>query len=301
MKKDLLSILDLEPSEILSLIRRGLELKRLGRGVERSLTGYTLGLLFEKASTRTRVSFQAGMYRMGGQTLFLSKADTQLSRGETAADTARVLSRYIDILAIRTYSQELVEEVARTATIPVINALTDRYHPCQVLSDLMTVQEKRGSLDRMKVAWVGDGNNVAHSWINAARMLGFELVLACPPAYRPLPEVLGNGFGNIRLVEDPREAAAQADVINTDVWVSMGQEKENAQRKEDFRIYQVDQALVKQGKPGVMVMHCLPAHRGEEITSEVLDGPSSVVFDQAENKMWLHQALLEKMLLREHH
>ena len=298
MKKDLLTILDLDSSEILSLIRRGLELKRLGRKADRSLTGYTLGLLFEKASTRTRVSFQAGMYRMGGQTLFLSKADTQLSRGETAADTARVLSRYLDILAIRTYSQELVEEIARHASIPVINALTDRYHPCQVLSDLMTVQEKRGGLDRMKVAWVGDGNNVAHSWINAARVLGFKLVLACPSAYRPLPEVLGN-FANITLVEDPREAASGSDVINTDVWVSMGQEKEKAQRIKDFQSYQVNGDLVRLGKPGVMIMHCLPAHREEEITSEVLDGPNSVVFDQAENKMWLHQALLEKLLLRD--
>lgn len=298
MKKDLLCILDLEPSEALSLFRRGLELKKLGRRVERSLTGYTLGLVFEKASTRTRVSFQAAMYRMGGQTVFLSKADTQLSRGETAEDTARVLSRYIDILAIRTYSQDLVEEVARNATIPVINALTDRFHPCQVLSDLMTVQEKRGSLDGMKVAWVGDGNNVAHSWINAARLLGFRLVLACPPGYRPLPEVLGHGFANIELVDDPREAVAHADVVNTDVWVSMGQEGEDSKRREDFRLYQVDRALLKGAKPGVMVMHCLPAHRGEEITSEVLDGPNSVVFDQAENKMWLHQALLEKMLLR---
>jgi ornithine carbamoyltransferase len=301
MKKDLLTLLDLDPSEILSLIRRGIELKKLGRQAPRTLTGYTLGLLFEKASTRTRVSFQAGMYRMGGQTLFLSKADTQLSRGEPPADTARVLSRYLDILAIRTYSQELVEEIAQWATIPVINALTDRYHPCQVLSDLMTIQEKRGTLEHMRVAWVGDGNNVAHSWVNAARVLGFELVLACPPAYRPLPEVLGNGFANIKLVEDPREAASGADVINTDVWVSMGQEKEKGQRFEDFQGYQVNQDLVRRGNPAVMVMHCLPAHRDEEISSEVLDGPSSVVFDQAENKMWLHQALLEKMLLREHH
>lgn len=298
MRKDLLTILDLERSEILSLIDRGLELKRLGRQAPKTLSGYTLGLLFEKASTRTRVSFETAMFRMGGQCLFLNRQDTQLSRDETPADTAKVLSRYLDILAIRTYSQGLVEEMAKWARIPIINALTDRYHPCQVLSDLMTVQEKRGSLENMKVAWVGDGNNVAHSWITAATVLGFELVLACPPAYRPLPEVLGNGGPNIRVVQDPMAAVADADVINTDVWTSMGQEKEKEKRKSDFRGFQVNRKLVEQAKPRVMVMHCLPAHREEEITSEVLDGPHSVVFDQAENKMYLHQALLEKMLIR---
>jgi ornithine carbamoyltransferase len=298
MRKDLLSILDLDRSEILSLIERGLELKKMGRQAPRSLTGYTLGLLFEKASTRTRVSFETAMFRMGGQCLFLNKLDTQLSRDETVADTAKVLSRYLDVLAVRTYSQELVEEMAKWAGIPVINALTDRYHPCQVLSDLMTVQEKRGSLGNMKVAWVGDGNNVAHSWINAAMVLGFELVLACPPGYEPLSDVLGNGSPNIRLVEDPNVAVTSADVVNTDVWASMGQEKEKEKRRIDFRGFQVNRPLVEKGKPGVMVMHCLPAHRGEEITSEVLDGPHSVVFDQAENKMYLHQALLEKMLIR---
>lgn len=298
MRKDLLSILDLERSEILSLIERAIELKKLGRQAPHTLSGYTLGLIFEKASTRTRVSFETAMYRMGGRCLFLNKQDTQLSRDESPADTAKVLSRYLDILAIRTYSQGLVEEMAKWARIPVINALTDRFHPCQILSDLMTVQEKRGSLDHIKVAWVGDGNNVAHSWINAAKVMGFELALACPAGYRPLPEVLGNGSPNIRVVEDPKVAVTDADVINTDVWASMGQEKEKEKRKVDFRGFQVNQMLVERAKPRVMVMHCLPAHREEEVTSEVLDGPHSVVFDQAENKMYLHQALLEKMLLR---
>jgi ornithine carbamoyltransferase len=297
MKKDLLSILDLDRSEILSLIERALELKRLGRQAPRTLSGYTLGLLFEKASTRTRVSFETAMFRMGGQCLFLNKLDTQLSRDESPADTAKVLSRYLDVLAVRTYSQSLVEEMAKWARIPVINALTDRYHPCQVLSDLMTIQEKRGSLDRMKVAWVGDGNNVAHSWINAAMVLGFELTLACPAGYRPLAEVLGNGHPHIKVVGDPQSAVAKADVINTDVWASMGQEKEQEQRKIVFKGFQVNKRLVEQANPGVMVMHCLPAHRDEEITSEVLDGPHSVVFDQAENKMHLHQALLEKLII----
>lgn len=297
MKRDLLTIRDLSRSEILSLIERAIDLKGQGRHVTRSLSGYTLGLIFEKASTRTRVSFETAMFRLGGQTLFLNRFDTQMSRDETVADTARVLSRYLDALAIRTYSQELVEEMARWADIPVINALSDRYHPCQVLSDIMTIKEKRGDLDQLRVAWIGDGNNVAHSWINAAKVLGFELILACPPGYHPLPEVLENDASNIRVVADPREAASGSDVINTDVWTSMGKEDERQKRLVDFKGFQVNEALVKLGKAGVLVMHCLPAHRGEEIASEVLDGPNSVVFDQAENKMYLHQALLEKLLI----
>ncbi|MEW6669948.1 MAG: ornithine carbamoyltransferase [Thermodesulfobacteriota bacterium] len=297
MKKDLTIIGELTREEILSLIDRGLELKRMGRRAERTLSGYTLGLLFEKASTRTRVSFETAMFRLGGQTVFLGWKDTQMSRDETPADTARVLSRYLDILAVRTYSQELVEEMARWADIPVINALTDRFHPCQVLSDLMTVKEKRGEVEHMKAAWIGDGNNVAHSWIDGARVLGFELILACPPGYGPRPEIVGQAAKNIRVTGDPREAAAGADVINTDVWTSMGQETEREQRVRDFQGFQVNEQLVKLGKPDVLVMHCLPAHRGEEITSEVMDGPRSVVFDQAENKMYLHQALLERLVL----
>jgi ornithine carbamoyltransferase len=220
-----------------------------------------------------------------------------MSRDEAVEDTARVLSRYMDVLAIRTYSQELVEEMAQWASIPVINALTDKYHPCQVLSDLMTVKEKRGDLKDLRVAWIGDGNNVAQSWINAAHLLGFELVLACPAGYHPLPEVLGGESGKIRVVEDPKEAARDADVINTDVWASMGQEDEKTQRLEAFRAFQVNQSLVAVARKDVIVMHCLPAHRGEEITADVLDGPHSVVFDQAENKLHLHQALLASLLI----
>ena len=229
MKKDLLSILDLDRSEILSLIDRGLELKKMGRRVPRALTGYTLGLLFEKASTRTRVSFETAMFRMGGQCIFLNKMDTQLSRDETVADTARVLSRYLDIVAIRTYSQGLVEEMAKWASIPVINALTDLYHPCQILSDLMTIQEKRGSLDNLKVAWVGDGNNMANSWITAAMHLDFALHLACPPGYEPDAAILAQAKAQgarVFLGPDPEAAVAGAMVINTDVWASMGQEAE---------------------------------------------------------------------------
>ena len=299
MKKDLLTILDLTRGEILGLIDSGLKIKRAGRRPERPFQGYTLGLVFNKASTRTRVSFETAMFRLGGQTLFLSERDSQISRDEPVRDTARVLARYVDILAIRTFSQELVEEMASWAEIPVINALTDQYHPCQVLSDLMTVKEKRGTLDDLKVAWIGDGNNVANSWINAARVLGFDLVLACPPGYQPKPHVMEGLGQNIRLVKDPAEAALGVDVINTDVWASMGKDAERGQRLLDFEGFQVTAQLVGLGKPDVLVMHCLPAHRGEEISDEVLEGTHSVVFDQAENKMHLHQALLEKLLLVE--
>jgi len=298
MKKDFLTVRDLAKGEILQLIETALRFKKQGREVKRSLVGYTLGLIFEKSSTRTRISFEAAMFRLGGQTLFLSKGETQMARDESVSDTARVVSRYLDGLAMRTYSQEVVEEMARWAEIPVINALTDRYHPCQVLSDLVTVQEKKGRIEGLKIAWVGDGNNVAHSWIDAARVLGFELTLACPPGYHPHPDVLAHAGKHIRVVENPREAAEGADVINTDVWASMGQEGQREKRIADFKEYQVNESLVRLGKPEVIVMHCLPAHRGEEITSEVLEGQHSVVFDQAENKLHLHMALLEKLILK---
>ncbi len=297
MKKDLLTIRDLAGDEALALIDRGLEIKEEGRGRKKPLMGYTLCLIFDKVSTRTRISFETAMFRLGGQTIFLGRGDTQLSRNETVKDTARVLSRYLDVLAIRTFSQELVEEMACWAEIPVINALTDQYHPCQILSDLMTIKEKRGSLHDLKVLWIGDGNNVCHSWINAARILGFDLALACPPGYHPKPEV-SKGLGkNIRLIENPTEAMQGIDVISTDVWASMGQDAERDQRLRDFQGYQVSESLLKLARQDVLVMHCLPAHRGEEISDEVLEGPRSVVFDQAENKMYLHQALLEMLLL----
>ena len=296
MGKDFLTIRDLTAGDIMALIDRGLVIKKSGRDQERPFTGRTLGLIFDKSSTRTRISFETAMFRLGGQTLFMSRADTQLSRGEPVKDTARVLSRYLDALAIRTYSQELVEEMAFWAEVPVINALTDQYHPCQILSDLMTVKEKRGTLEDMKVAWIGDGNNVAQSWINAAGILGFELVLACPTGYHPNPELVKASGGKIRVVDSPAEAARGADVINTDVWISMGQEAERDQRLSSFKGFQLNASLVELCKPDALIMHCLPAHRGEEISAEVLEGPSSVVFDQAENKMHLHQALLETLL-----
>ena len=296
MKKDLLTIKDLTRDEILALIDRSLEIKKGGRRGQRPLSGCTLGLIFEKVSTRTRVSFEVAMFRLGGQTLFLDRDDTQMSRDEDLKDTARVLSRYLDGLAIRTFAHQKVEEMARWSEIPVINALTDQYHPCQVLSDLMSIQEKKGTLKDIKVAWIGDGNNMTNSWINAATVLGFELRLACPEGYYPRPEFLKGTSEKVRLVKDPAEAAAGADVINTDVWISMGQDGEREKRVSAFQGFQVNQSLVELAKPDVLVMHCLPAHRGEEISEQVLEGPHSVVFDQAENKVHFHQALLEKLL-----
>jgi ornithine carbamoyltransferase len=296
LKKDLLTIKDLTRDEILALIDRSLEIKKAGRRGQRPLSGCTLGLIFEKVSTRTRVSFEVAMFRLGGQTLFLDRDDTQMSRDEDLKDTARVLSRYLDGLAIRTFAHEKVEEMARWSEIPVINALTDQYHPCQVLSDLMSIQEKKGTLKGIKVAWIGDGNNMTNSWINAATVLGFELRLACPEGYYPKPQFLKGTGEKVRLVKDPAEAAAGADVINTDVWISMGQDREREKRVSAFQGYQVNQSLVELAKPDVLVMHCLPAHRGEEISEQVLEGPHSVVFDQAENKVHFHQALLEKLL-----
>jgi ornithine carbamoyltransferase len=294
-KRDLLTLRDLTSEEIIFLIERGLEIKRAG-GAVGVLAGKTIGLIFDKSSTRTRVSFETAMFRCGGQTIFLQTADTQISRDEPVEDTARVLSRYLDGLVIRTYSQELVEKMARWADIPVVNALTDRFHPCQILSDLMTVAEKRGGLEGLRAAWIGDGNNVANSWINAAALLGFELTLACPSGYEPDEELLSRAGSKVRLTATPAEAARGAHVLNTDVWASMGHETEREKRLRDFRGFQVDASLVEEADPEVLVMHCLPAHRGEEITADVLEGPRSVVFDQAENKLHLHQALLEWLL-----
>ena len=296
MKRDILSLKNLSAEEINFLIRRALEIKASGGKSEFPMKGRTLGLVFDKPSTRTRVSFETAMIRLGGSTIYLGRADTQMSRNEPIRDTARVLSRYLDALAIRTYAQETVEEMARWADIPVINALTDMYHPCQILSDLMTVQEKKGKIVGLKIAWIGDGNNVANSWINAASILGFELTLACPSGFQPREEMLSRVGDNVKVVLDPEDAARDADVINTDVWASMGQEEEREVRAKAFQGYQVNTGLLSHCKEDVIVMHCLPAHRGEEITEGVLEGPRSVIFDQSENKMHMHQALLEWLL-----
>jgi ornithine carbamoyltransferase len=240
------------------------------------------------------------MYQLGGHVLFMSSKETQLSRDESLRDTALVLSRYIDGLVVRTYEDEGLRELASYAEIPVINGLTDLYHPCQVLGDILTVREKKGDLDSLKVAWVGDGNNVAHSWINAAVRLPFQLSLACPSGYEPRKDILQraqeSAGDRIHLGDDPAEAVSNADVINTDVWTSMGQEEERQKRLAAFRDFQINNELVRKAKSDVIVMHCLPAHRGEEITDGVMDGPNSVVFDQAENRMHLQRALLDWLL-----
>lgn len=302
MKKDLITILDLSVEEIDALLVRAAILKeRWKKGeLKPSLAGKTLGLLFDKPSTRTRVSFEVAMYQLGGQVVFMSSKETQLSRDESLQDTALVLSRYIDGLVVRTYDDDNLEELARHAEISIINGLTDLYHPCQVLSDILTITEMKGDLQSLQVAWVGDGNNVAHSWINAAARLNFQLSLACPPGYEPKKEILQRGQeltgDRIHFSHDPLQAVRNADVINTDVWTSMGQEKERRERLAAFRNYQINATLVREAKSDVIVMHCLPAHRGEEITNEVMDGPNSAVFDQAENRMHLQRALLDWLL-----
>jgi len=299
MKKDIRSLLDLDAADFEHLLHRAAELKenrKKGRN-NRPLIGKTLGLIFEKASTRTRISFEAAMAQLGGAAIFISAKDTQMSRSEPIPDTARILSRYLDALALRTYSQDLLEAFADAADIPVINALTDAYHPCQVLSDLMTIVECKGGYRGLKIAWVGDGNNMAHSWINAASVLGLDLVLACPDPYTPDPRILeaavGKSAGRIVVTTDPVEAVTDADVINTDVWASMGHEAEQAERIKVFEAFAVDAEMLAHAKKDAIVMHCLPAHRGEEISAEVLEGPQSVVWDQAENKLHMHKAILE--------
>ncbi len=302
MKKHLLSISDLTRDDADRLVERAIKLKNMKKqgSTERPFAGKSLGLLFEKHSTRTRLSFEAAMIQLGGASIYISAETTQMARNEPIKDTARVLSRYLDALAIRTYSQKTLEEFAAYSTIPVINALSDLYHPCQVLSDVMTVVECKGKYEGLKVAWVGDGNNMANSWINAAAVFGFDLALACPGSYFPDEGVLerakANGTGNIELTSDPKEAVKDADVVNTDVWASMGMESEAEERKKVFAPYQLNGALLKLAKEDAIVLHCLPAHRGEEIAEDVLEGPQSVVWDQSENKLHMHKAVLETLL-----
>lgn len=302
MKKDILTLLDLSKEDFDVLFDRAAELKkRVKNGIfDRSLAGKTLGLIFEKPSTRTRVSFEAAMAQLGGTPIFISAKDTQIARNEPVKDTARVLSRYLNGLAIRTYSQDLLDEFAEFASIPVINALTDLFHPCQVLSDIMTIIEHKGGYKDIRIAWIGDGNNVSHSWINAAAVLGLDLILACPEGYSPNPVIMERAIernvGKIVLTSDPVEAVKNVDVIYTDVWASMGQESELDKRKRVFEPFQVNEGLLKNAADNVIVMHCLPAHRGEEISDAVLEGPKSVVWDQSENKLHMHKAILDVLL-----
>ena len=297
--RHLLTLLDWRGEELHALLGRAEALKALHRQGNTSyapLRGRTLAMIFEKASTRTRVSFEAGMAQLGGHALFLSPRDTQLGRGEPVADTARVLSGMVDAVMIRAKSHAMVEEFAAHARIPVINALTDRYHPCQLLADMMTWQEYRGGIEGKTVAWLGDGNNVCCSYVNAAARFGFRLRIASPEGYHPPAEAIARAGGDVRLTTDPAEAAQDADLVVTDVWASMGQEDERAARLALFRDYQVNSGLMAKASPDALFMHCLPAHRGEEVSAEVIDGPQSVVWDEAENRLHAQKALLEYLM-----
>ena len=297
MKKDFLKLSDLNKDEVLCLLKEAEELKQLkASGVaHRPLEGKTLGMIFNKNSTRTRISFEVGMFELGGHSLFLTPDQMQLGRGETIADSARVLSRYLDGILIRTFNFKEIEELAKHASIPVINGLTDLNHPIQILSDLFTIHEKLGHLDGIKVAYVGDGNNVAYSWINAAVMFDLRLSIGCPASCRPeLPKEISIP-DCIEITDDPIAAVKDADVIYTDVWISMGQEEVD-EKVALLKPYQINQSLVNAAKKDTLVMHCLPAHREMEITTEVLEGKNSIVFDQAENRLHLQKALLKTLL-----
>jgi ornithine carbamoyltransferase len=299
LKKDFLSVYDLTRRDFDRIFGHAANLKAMLKDgiIYQPLAGKTLGMVFDKSSTRTRLSFEAGMYQLGGLAIYLNSRDTQLGRGETIADTARIVSRYLDGVMIRTFSQESVEEFARHATIPIINGLTDLMHPCQIVSDLFTIVERKGAYEGLKIAYVGDGNNVANSWIDAAAKLPFKLALACPKGYDPDTRILERGRKKapkgVSLYRDPVQAVKNADVVYTDVWASMGQEAEQEARAKVFESYQVNHKLLQHAKPDAIVMHCLPAHRGEEISAEVLDGPQSVVWDEAENRLHVQKAILE--------
>ncbi|MEJ2185098.1 MAG: ornithine carbamoyltransferase [Gemmatimonadota bacterium] len=293
-KRDFLEIPDFTREELYAVLERAHRLKS-GEEGGAPLAGKTLGMIFQKSSTRTRVSFEVGMYQLGGHALFLSSRDLQIGRGEPVQDTARVLSRYVDGIMIRTFDHEEVRQLAEFGSIPVINGLTDLLHPCQVMADVMTVQEEFGrDLSGRKIAWVGDGNNMANSWLNAASRFGFQLRLATPEGYRPDAAIVdrARSAGEILLTDDPAEAVAGADVVTTDVWASMGQEEEAERRRAAFRGYHVDGKLMERADPNAIFLHCLPAHRGEEVAEEVFEGPQSRVFDEAENRLHAQKALM---------
>ncbi|RMN92713.1 Ornithine carbamoyltransferase [Pseudomonas cannabina] len=290
-----LSMMDYTPDELLGLIRRGVELKDLrNRGVLfEPLKNRVLGMIFEKSSTRTRLSFEAGMIHLGGQAIFLSHRDTQLGRGEPVADSAKVMSRMLDAVMIRTYAHSNLTEFAANSRVPVINGLSDDLHPCQLLADMQTFLEHRGSIKGKTVAWIGDGNNMCNSYIEAAIRFDFQLRVACPAGYEPNPEFMALAGDRVTVVRDPQAAVSGAHLVSTDVWTSMGQEEETARRKALFAPFQVTRALLDLADKDVLFMHCLPAHRGEEISVDVLDDARSVAWDQAENRLHAQKALLE--------
>ncbi len=301
MKRDILSILNISSEELPTIIESAKQLKKMrDEGTQHPLLQTnTLGMIFEKASTRTRISFEVGMFELGGHALYLNSQDMQLGRGEEIRDTARVLSRYVSAVMIRAYRHTTIEELAANATVPVINGLSDIEHPCQILADILTLSEKFGDLADLKIAWVGDGNNVCNSLILSSALTGFTVDVATPPGYRP-PETIvkaaEDAGAHFRIHSSPQDAVKDADVIYTDTWISMGNEAEKEKRLADFRGFTIDESLMKLASPGGVVMHCLPAHRGEEITNEVIEGPQSIVIDQAENRLHAQKALLVRLL-----
>ena len=294
-----LTLLDFSPTELNQLITRASELKRQHRAGtdQRAFPGVVLGMIFAKSSTRTRVSFEAGMAHLGGHAMFLSPQDTQLGRGEPVEDSARVISSMVDIVIIRTFGHDIVERFAALSRVPVINALTDDYHPCQLLADMQTWAEHRGSIAGKTVCWVGDGNNMCQSYINAARQFDFELVIACPPGFEPDAQLLAANASRVRIEHDPARAAAGVDLVVTDVWASMGQEEEQLQRAKLFAPYQVNADIMSRAASDALYMHCLPAHRGEEISAELMDAVDTVIWDEAENRLHAQKALMEALLL----
>jgi len=301
MKRDFLALNQFTKDELDALFTLTRELKsKQKQGIEHHLLkGKSVALIFEKSSTRTRISFEVGVYQLGGQPLFISSGTSQMGRGEPIKDTARTIARYCDGVMIRTYGQEIVEEFARYSSVPIINGLTDKFHPCQIMADIFTVIEQKGSYDGLTYAWVGDGNNMANTWIEAAAIFGFELRLACPRGYEPDAGVLAWAKAKgakLALTTDPKEAVAGADVLNTDVWASMGQEAEQRERERAFAGYCLDDDLVGLAKPDCLVLHCLPAHRGEEITDSVIEGPRSVVWDEAENRLHVQKAIMATLI-----
>jgi len=296
-KRDYLVFSDLSRPQVDALFQLATKMKAGGYR-ERPLEGKTLAMVFAKSSTRTRVSCEVGAYQLGGHALFLSSRDIQLGRGEPIRDTARVLSRYVNGIMIRTFDQAEVEELAKFATVPVINGLTDLHHPCQILADVLTIQQHLGGYAGKRVAWIGDGNNMANSWLDAAGLLGFELRLACPEGYEPDHDIYERAkkLTKTLITEEPEEAAEGADVVTTDVWASMGQEGEAEERRLAFKGYVVDAGLMQRAKPSAIFLHCLPAHRGEEVAEEVFEGPQSRVFDEAENRLHVQKALLATLM-----
>ena len=293
-----LSLMDLTPAELSGIINRAQQLKTMQHQhqVHAPFSGYSMGMIFEKASTRTRLSFEIGMSQLGGHALFLSPDNTQLGRGEPIEDSSRVMSSMVDIMMIRTFAHNIIERFAAVSTVPVINALTDDYHPCQLLADMQTYAEHRGSINGKRVCWIGDGNNMCNSYINAARQFDFELIIACPEGFEPLPTLLDANKSRVSIVRNPIEAARDTDLLVTDVWASMGQEQEQKQREQAFSGYQLNHDSLAAANSDALYMHCLPAHRDEEISSELMDASDTVIWDEAENRLHAQKALIEFLL-----